>query len=692
MNLRKKLLLGIGIALIVTFALVAIFSYISMEKSFRQLEQEDVTANIIQAEKALLTDYQSLQSTTRDYAAWTDTYRFVTGENPDWGTVNLQDDFFARFNIQGAVVTDANGSPVVTHGFDATTGTAQDLPASLVQEIQAISIAYNIHNTTSASFLILDTPEGAVIVSSHPVLTDNFAGEGTGALHLIRKIDERYMNQISEREGQKVRVIRSADVPVNGMRASGLPKPIIIVTKDDEIISGYTPLSNLRTKDTYYLEVTEPRSIYQSGQAAISTFLISLLGAGVFIIIFTLLFVDRIILSRLNTIIGTVRRRKDIREGEQVTGEANADELASLAREIDPVFEKLAESRVELQQSEERYRILAESAQDFIYVINDRDEITYINKFAAASVGRSPEELIGKMRSDLFPQKESERQYENIRKVLTTGTPLKIESNLPLPSGERWTDTLLVPIRDRNGLISGVMGITRDITQRKKAEEALARTNKKLNLLSSITRHDILNQLTAMRTYLELSLDYTSDPEITDFIHKEQGIATIIDQQITFTRDYQQMGVTAPGWQDLHAIISWTIQPLASKGITIMIGCRGIEVFADPMFEKVFYNIVENSLRYGGDALTRIDISCKASPEGLVITLEDDGEGIPPEHKEKIFERGFGKNTGFGLFLSREILSITGMKIRETGTFGKGARFEIFVPPGEYRGTDRKQE
>jgi len=64
---------------------------------------------------------------------------------------------------------------------------------------------------------------------------------------------------------------------------------------------------------------------------------------------------------------------------------------------------------------------------------------------------------------------------------------------------------------------------------------------------------------------------------------------------------------------------------------------------------------------------------------------EDDGTGIPPGEKEKIFERGYGKNTGMGLFLSREILAITGISITGNGEPGKGARFEIRVPPGKFR-------
>ncbi len=89
-------------------------------------------------------------------------------------------------------------------------------------------------------------------------------------------------------------------------------------------------------------------------------------------------------------------------------------------------------------------------------------------------------------------------------------------------------------------------------------------------------------------------------------------------------------------------------------------------------------------MRHGGPPKS-IRFSYQIVDKGCLILCEDDGTGIAAADKEKIFERGYGKHTGFGLFLSREILGITGFSIRETGIPGTGARFEIFVPNGSFR-------
>ena len=81
----------------------------------------------------------------------------------------------------------------------------------------------------------------------------------------------------------------------------------------------------------------------------------------------------------------------------------------------------------------------------------------------------------------------------------------------------------------------------------------------------------------------------------------------------------------------------------------------------------------------------RITLTAEVSDGDLVVTWEDDGVGVSGEDKKRLFERGFGKHTGLGLFLSREILGLTGITITENGIPGSGARFVVRVPAGKWR-------
>ena len=223
-----------------------------------------------------------------------------------------------------------------------------------------------------------------------------------------------------------------------------------------------------------------------------------------------------------------------------------------------------------------------------------------------------------------------------------------------------------------------------DITQRKQIEEALQQANKKLNMLSSITRHDILNLIMAIRGYLELSEDMVHDTELREYIEMEGEAVNAIQKQIEFTRYYQDIGVEEPKWQNVNGLISKVADQFNLGGITLDVRVPEIEIFADPLIEKVFYNLIENSLRHG-EHVTIISLSCSKKESGLILYYRDDGVGITGDDRKKLFQRGVGKHTGLGLFLSREILSITGMSISEHGVPGEGVLFEIEVPDGKYR-------
>lgn len=223
-----------------------------------------------------------------------------------------------------------------------------------------------------------------------------------------------------------------------------------------------------------------------------------------------------------------------------------------------------------------------------------------------------------------------------------------------------------------------------DISERKQAEDALRCANRQLNLLGSITRHDILNKVMVILGHLAIARKKSTNADMGISIEKLEAAVKAIGSQIEFTRVYGDIGTHEPQWQELDKILTRLQLP---ENIRMDADVQSVFVYADPMLEKVFFNLLDNSARHGR-RVTHIRVSSQRKESSIRIIWEDDGIGVPDDEKERIFERGFGKNTGLGLFLVREILSLTGISIKENGIAGEGARFEIHLPNGVYRVRD----
>ena len=145
------------------------------------------------------------------------------------------------------------------------------------------------------------------------------------------------------------------------------------------------------------------------------------------------------------------------------------------------------------------------------------------------------------------------------------------------------------------------------------------------------------------------------------------------------------MGVSPPGWYDIEPLVKSCLKNISEdRGVEVSVRLPQAEVYADPMLGKVFCNIISNAFNHA-EGMTKLSVYAKESDEGLLIFFEDNGEGVSDDKKELIFKAGVGRNHGYGLFLVREVLEITGINIKETGIFKKGACFEVIVPPDCYR-------
>ena len=359
------------------------------------------------------------------------------------------------------------------------------------------------------------------------------------------------------------------------------------------------------------------------------------------------------------------------------------------------------DTEVQLRESEQRLTDLIDFLPDPTFAIDTQGIVIAWNLAIEDMMGVSKADMIGKgdyayavpaygerrpVLIDLIQHedKELEKKYTNLTRVGDQLTAEALAQTLNGGKGEHiWM--IASPLYDQNGTIVGAIESIRIVSGRKRIEDAFKEANKKLNLLSSITRHDINNQLSVLMGYLQLLQKKIPDPAYTQYFSHITEASKRISSMIQFTRTYESIGVNAPVWQDASELVEAAAKDVALGQIQLVNDLAiGAEIFADPLIVKVFFNLMDNAVRYG-KKITTIRFSVEKSGEDQVIVCEDDGEGIAAEEKEKIFNRGFGKNTGLGLFLSREILGISGITIRETGEPGIGARFEILVPGGGYR-------
>ncbi|MFA5268426.1 MAG: PAS domain S-box protein [Methanoregula sp.] len=338
-----------------------------------------------------------------------------------------------------------------------------------------------------------------------------------------------------------------------------------------------------------------------------------------------------------------------------------------------------------LRESEERYRTIIENIQDVYFRFDRESRLVMVSPSAAPAFGfATAAEMLGRPALSLWKNPDARGQMiDTMRKLGGSVQDWEAEF-VKSDTTTFWASVSGRLHTDEQGGYNGTEGIIRDISERKKMEVALKGALTKLNMLSSITRHDILNQITGLRTFLELSKEDLKGTKHEMFIDKEDQAAEAIQRQIEFTKYYQDIGVNAPKWQDAGTVIKEAAGQLSLPSIELQIDIRNVEIFADPLIVKVFFNLMENSLRHG-ERVTQISFSNGKSVEGLIITYRDNGAGISAEDKKKLFQRGFGKHTGLGLFLSREILAITGITITENGEPGKGVQFEITVPYGAFR-------
>lgn len=344
--------------------------------------------------------------------------------------------------------------------------------------------------------------------------------------------------------------------------------------------------------------------------------------------------------------------------------------------------------RMKTEMSEKRLKLAMDIAQEGIIDWNAGTGTVYLSSGfwrIAGDEKMEPEVLYRtSVLLDYFHPDDRMKVVNYFQYVFENGFKKDIAVRLIKKGGEeRWVRLKADVVGHDNEKPVRLIATVIDITNEVNYLNALEVARDKLSTLSSVTRHDVLNQVTILNLNLDLLKMTNTDPEIDEIIDELNNASDNIRDLIDFTKYYPNLGDSRPDWIPLEEMIENVAPQKYYNELPVDLRCIKLRLYVDPLFEKVLYNLFDNTYRYGEKA-TVIKVDCIKYNGGLKLFIEDDGVGIPADKKEQIFEKNYGTNTGYGLFLVEKIIEISGFIIKETGTEGIGARFEILVPKGSY--------
>jgi len=297
-------------------------------------------------------------------------------------------------------------------------------------------------------------------------------------------------------------------------------------------------------------------------------------------------------------------------------------------------------------------------------------------------------EIIGKYVTEAFPGVKDFGVFEVFQRVWRTGQTEYFPAALYKDDKDQgtWRESWIYKLPNGN-----IVAIYRDITERKKSEEErrevmekLEVTNDKLRVVGGLTRHDVRNKLTAVAGNAYLAREKLSgNSEVLDYLKQIEASVEQIVRIFEFAKAYEMLGVEDLVYVDVEKAVNEAVSlfpPL--KDIKVINDCQGLTVLADSLLRQLFYNLIDNSLKYG-EKLKKIRVYYEEkNGDHLKVIYEDDGVGLPQATKLKIFHEGFttGTGSGYGLYLVKKMMEVYGWTIQETGTPGKGTQFTMTIP------------
>jgi PAS domain S-box-containing protein len=399
---------------------------------------------------------------------------------------------------------------------------------------------------------------------------------------------------------------------------------------------------------------------------------------------------------------------------DQITGAFEVHAFQTSPRKMACLFLEITDRKrneVALQESESKFRILAETTSDWIWAI-DRDGVyTYANPQVRRILGYEPDEVLGKTPFDFMPPDEAARLRRLLAPLLQNGLPLSQlqNRNLTKDGREVLLETSALPFRDETGALAGYRGIDRDVTERHHQEQQLRQSQKMqaIGELAGGIAHDFNNQLTGIAGFADLLReDVGHQPHLAAYadgiLLSVKRASDLTSQLLAFARKGKYLSVKVD-LNELLTEVATLLSHAVDKRIEIHRDLTAPQavVRGDPsLLQNALLNLglnARDAMPEGGVLALATDrreldhTACQrlgvVGPAGayVCVSVSDTGIGMNEETKRRIFEPFFttkqqGKGTGMGMAAVYGTVKTHGGSIRIESQPGAGARVEVFLP------------
>jgi len=511
MTLRGKIL---AIILVTLAGLILILFGVSQQillHSYVRLEEQDTSRNVQRALNALSDDVSRLETVVGDWAPWDDTYTFIDDLNAQYKESNLLDTTFNNLELNLIMFLDSSGQVVFAKAFELEDQQELPVPQGLQEHLSPNSpIAYHsdIDSTTSGVLLLLDGP---MLVASHPILTSEHDGPIKGTLIFGRFLDSVEVEELAEMTRLSLVVQRLDEPPTTpdfeaASSALSEDTPIFTHPLSREYVAGYALVEDIYGSPVLMLRAEMPRDIYQQGQTSMLYFVLSLLGAGVVVMVVAMLLLEKLVLSplsRLSRSVSHIGASGDLSARVTVAGR---DDLSSVGGEINRMLGALEKSHAALRESEEHYSALVGSLTDAVFKIKGR-VIDWCNDRAEEIYGYRKDELVGMKPSILFPVDVNPPEF-----ISEVSAAIKERGYFHGTAKVRRKDGSIIYIEYSISKIPGrepmeLVSVARDVTERIQIENALRQSEERFrNVLdNSLDMIYSLNLWTGKYSYVSPS-------------------------------------------------------------------------------------------------------------------------------------------------------------------------------------------